>query len=182
MNDSQLVMEHARKFAAQFSGFLKACEIIGNAGALEQLADEAQKRYDDIAGRADDLAGQHRAADEKMATASGTLEQATAQAALIKKIAGDEANEIRANAVSVMAEARAANIQERETALVAANASAAKIIADTHASLDDVKAQVAAQREALDALNNAVAARTAALEMLKQERSALLRQLQGIPE
>lgn len=179
MNDSQLVMEHARKFAAQFSGFLKACEIIGSTGALEQLADEAQKRYDDLAAKADELGAKHRAADEKVVAANAALEQANAQAALIKKIAGDESDEIRANAASFMRDARAVIGQERADALSAANALAVKIAADTQASLEDVTSQVAAQRETLAALDSVVASRTASLEQLKQERSALLRQLQG---
>lgn len=182
MNDSQLVMEHARKFAAQFSGFLKACEIIGNAGALEQLADEAQRRYDDLAAKVDELAGKHRAADEKLVSAAATLDEANARAALIKKIAAAEADEVRARATAHIENAKVLSDGERKTTEAQAAAAARQIIADTHASLEDVTSQVAAQREALAALDNAVATRTASLEQLNQERSALLRKLQGIPE
>lgn len=182
MNDSQLVMEHARKFAAQFQGFLKACEIIGNTGALEQLADEAQKRYDDIAGKADELAARHSAADEKFALATGALDQASMQAALIKKIASDESKEIRAEAMSFMQDARTVIVRERDDAMSAARASAVKLIADTQASLADVKAEVAAQQEALAALNSAIVSRTAVLDGLKQEQSALLQRLRGVAE
>lgn len=149
MNDEQLVTEHAQKFAAQFSGFLKACEIIGRGGALGQLADEAQKRYDDIAAKADELAAKHRAADEKLSAASAALEQAIVQAELIKKAAAGEFDGARAQAVSILNDARGAIAQEREAVLKDAQASGARLIADTHASLEDMTAQVAAKKAEL---------------------------------
>lgn len=182
MTDEQLVAEHARKFAAQFEGFLKACEIIGRGGALGQLADEAQKRYDELAAKADELAAKHAAADERLAAAKIAVDQAQSQAGIIKAAADGEAGAARKEAMSVLEDARTIIAQERAAALESANASAVRLIADTHASLEDVTAQVAARREALDALNNAVVSQAASLERLKQERSALLQRLQEIAE
>lgn len=48
MNDKQQMFESARKFAAQFSGFMAACEELGKVGSLDQAADEATKRLAEI--------------------------------------------------------------------------------------------------------------------------------------
>lgn len=179
MNDSQLVMEHARKFATQFSGFLKACDIIGSTGALEQLADEAQKRYDDLAAKADDLAVKHAAAEQAMVDGKAALADATTQAALIKKGAADEADTVRAQTVSIMQDARTAIAEERMAALQSANAAAVKIIADTNASLEDVTAKVTERSGALAALDNAIAIRRSQLELIKQDIAALSKKFQA---
>ena len=42
--DMQRIFEDARKFSAQYAGFIKAAEVMGSLGSIEQAVAEAQQR------------------------------------------------------------------------------------------------------------------------------------------
>ena len=146
-SDDDAVFESAKRFAVQFSGFVKAAELWESVSSVKKARDEAQSRLDNISKEVQRI---EATANDK---AAKILQQAAA-----------ELRDAQAKADAIIAKTKA----YAETYTRQAQADAAK-------SKDDAATYSAAAAEAratLDELNKTIAAQRSLKNQLETEVSS----------
>lgn len=146
--DLRQIEADARKFAAMFSGFIKACELFGRIESLEQAIGESQARLQ----RAKDEEEQYFAA--RKAEAQQMADQAAAEIA-------EERERVQALAMAERALAR-----QQADGIVAGAQATARQITDESQHIDMLLTE---QKAKLEGLNDAVKQVSADLDERRRE-------------
>ncbi len=173
MNDKQQIRADARKFGAQFGGFMKLAELMGQAGDAEQFAQEAQQRLDKI--KAEEAAILNQRGDDriKMESEIADLRKA-AQAEIAQKTqdAGALLVDAKARAESIVAAA-----QESAAAMLSSATAEAQGIVHAvdvqRAKLETLSADIATKQSELSDLSATVTEKTAQLASITQQLADL---------
>lgn len=136
----------AKKFAAQFSGFLKACEMLGKIENIEKAAKEAQGRLDALRRDEQEMADkQAKALAAERAKIVAAVERDRQQAKEILEAARNEAQRIKLGAQ-----------QEAEREAVGIIEQAKQLAADAQTTLNGLQAQMQSVRGTMGDLQNSI--------------------------
>lgn len=177
MSDLAQIEADARKFAAQYSGFMKACEALGRIASLEQATAEAERRHD--AAVAEDEAYRKKR-DEEIEAKHRELsaEHAGVLVAMRKQVDGElaEARE-RAQRVIEQANTHAENLKQSAHDAAGRAAANERIALEHRETLEReigvLKQQLAGQRDHLAAL-------TADVSALAAKRDEILAHIEAL--
>jgi chromosome segregation ATPase len=173
MSDEEEVLQSARKFASQFSGFMKAAEIIGRTATLGAAADEVQARLDALKGKEAELLGKHADATRIKAEAESVLKAAEGQAKAKLAAAEASAAQIRQDAADHAAELRDQAARAKSDIIAQGHAAADRLRAETETALAGLRGQVAEHSDRLGNLKTDVADKLSQRDQINAALAAL---------
>lgn len=151
MNDEQIAAEGAKRFAAQFLGFIKAAELLGEVGSIKQAGDEAQTRLDALKTQEADTAAKIEA--DKVAAAEH-LKSVNAEIESNKDAAANHIANRTAEAETIVS---AAQTKAQQT-MAEAQASAGRIVDDANQAVASVKNRLGELSNMINDRTNEIAA------------------------
>lgn len=169
MTEQKQLIDDARRFAAQFSSFLKATELLVPLESLEQATKEAQQRLADA-----NL--EHLQARDEVRKTLKERDVVVVQNNMLTNDANEKANEIMKHAEQVLAQA---DVDVRR-ALDAAEARGKTIVTDAQKKAQQIKLEadqlaqtIGIQKTVLAGLNDEFAGKESDLTAIKSEIAAL---------
>lgn len=173
MNDKQQIWADAQKFGAMFGGFMKAAELLGQAGDSEQFTQEAQQRLDRI--KADESSILEVREADRVRFEQAILDLRTTAEREIAQQRLDAASLVQNANASAASILEAANSQAT-TIKTGAETDAQAIrdgVVTQQATLTDLGTQVTARQSELADLTASVTEKTAQLAELNSQLDAI---------